>query len=415
MTRSETQVRAGHPARTSSLLAPGLDFRVWDVYHLCVLVVAMAQVWAVGPPSLVARVVATLALLGLAAAYVVRGRDLATLHEEATGPGLAYVATAGVLFVVAVVASEPAAWALASLCVQALLVLRWLVAVPMIAVLSLVQPLANYLVRHTTEGLLGLIGLAVAATVGSGVIAAWIDQISVQSEERARLLGELEASRGEVARLSHETGVLTERARLRAEIHDTLAQGYTSILALVQAAAGTTDRERATSLLDLAATTCRENLAEARAIVADAAPPSLDSSALADALARLVSRLEAETGAVCRLAITAQGPEGPEDLGRPTEVALLRVTQEALSNIRKHAQAHRVDVELSLADDWVTLLVTDDGIGLSSSPADPFGAEAGTGGFGVGGMRSRVEELGGSIDLGDAVGGGTQLRVELPR
>ncbi len=245
-------------------------------------------------------------------------------------------------------------------------------------------------------------------------------QIAAQSEERARLLEELEASRSEVARLSHETGVLTERARMRAEIHDTLAQGYTSILALVQAAAQTTDRERSTSLLGLAATTCRENLAEARAIVADAAPPSLHASALTEALERLVTRLEAETGVVCRLAVASDDPAGVDALDRPTEVALLRVTQEALSNIRKHADADHVDVDLSVEGDWVTLLVRDDGIGMGSGDTADDGAtldapDRTDGGFGVGGMRTRVEDLGGSIDLGDAVGGGTQLRVELPR
>lgn len=415
MTRSETQVRAGHPARTSSLLGPGLDFRVWDVYHLCVLVVASAQVWADGPSSVPGKVVATVALLGLSAAYVVRGRDLATAHKEATAPGVRYVAGVVVVFAVAVAASEPAAWGLASLCVQTLLVLRWHLAVPAIGAMGLIQPVANLLVRRTVDGLVGLLGVAVAVTVGSAVVSAWIDQISAQSEERARLLAELEASRTEVARLSHETGVLTERARMRAEIHDTLAQGYTSILALVQAAAQTTDRERATSMLDLAATTCRENLAEARAIVADAAPPSLDSSALADALGRLVARLGAETGAVCRLTITvdepgSDGPAALDGLDRPTEVALLRVTQEALSNVRKHARAQHVDVELSVAAGWVTLLVQDDGIGLGTGePGDGHGR------FGVGGMRTRVEDLGGSMDLGAAVGGGTQLRVELPQ
>ncbi|MEO7059560.1 MAG: sensor histidine kinase [Lapillicoccus sp.] len=423
MTRSETsEVRTGQPVRTSSVLAPGLDFRLWDVYHLCVLVIAVAQVLADGPSSAITRVVATVALLGMGAAYVARGRDLATMHEEATGPGLRYLAVVGGAYVMAVIASEPASWALASMCVQTILVLRWRLAVPLIAVLSLVQPLVALLVRHRSEGLVGLLGIAAATTVGSAVLSAWIDQISDQSEDRARLLAELEASRSEVARLSHETGVLTERGRMRGEIHDTLAQGYTSILALVQAAAQTADRDRATSLLDLAATTCRENLAEARAIVADAAPPSLDTSALIGALERLVARLEAETGAGCRLVVSSDDAGGLDALDRPTEVALIRVTQEALSNIRKHARAERVDVHLSLGGDWVTLLVRDDGIGLTSGcavPPDgdpmPEGPEPARGGFGVGGMRSRVEGLGGSMDLGNAVGGGTELRVELPR
>ena len=114
-----------------------------------------------------------------------------------------------------------------------------------------------------------------------------------QSSERAHLIAELEASRAEVARLSHEAGVAAERARLAGEIHDTLAQGFTSIITLVQAAESEALRDER---LALAVRTARENLAESRALVAALAPSALGSGSLHDAVRRQAARFTEETG-----------------------------------------------------------------------------------------------------------------------
>jgi signal transduction histidine kinase len=89
-------------------------------------------------------------------------------------------------------------------------------------------------------------------------------------------------------------------------------------------------------------------------------------------------------------------------------VALLRAVQEALANVRKHAQAGRVRVTLSYMGDVVVLDVQDDGRGF-----DPGQAGAG-GGFGLAGMRERVEQLGGTLLIESGPGGGTTLVVEIP-
>jgi signal transduction histidine kinase len=100
--------------------------------------------------------------------------------------------------------------------------------------------------------------------------------------------------------------------------------------------------------------------------------------------------------------------EGEARLAPATEQELYRVAQEALNNVLKHAHAGRVSLRLAVANGHATLDVTDDGLGFE--PARP---EAG--GFGLRGMRERVERLGGALRIDSAPGAGTSIHVEVPR
>jgi signal transduction histidine kinase len=214
-----------------------------------------------------------------------------------------------------------------------------------------------------------------------------------QSDERAALIRQLDASRAEVSRLSHEAGVLAERQRLAGEIHDTIAQGLSSVVMLIQAAQAEPDRSRAGRHLTLAAATARDNHDEARALVAALTPPALDGSSLPDALRRLAGTLSV-TGS-------------PRPLPTPVEVVLLRSAQEALSNARKHAGAASVAVSLSYEREGpVVLEVRDDGAG--------FDVGSDTGGYGLRGMRSRVELVAGTLAVTSSPGAGTTVRVAIP-
>src|SRR5262249_48490561 len=151
-----------------------------------------------------------------------------------------------------------------------------------------------------------------------------------------------------------EAGVLAERERLAKEIHDTLAQGFTSVLLLIEAAkAGTCERDQAARAhLDEARRTAMDNLAEARALVAALPPPQLRDASLPDALGGLIDRFEAETGLDARFTVTG----APRRLTPNEEVVLLRVTQEALANVRKHASgAGRLGSVLAYGATGVTL------------------------------------------------------------
>ncbi len=241
----------------------------------------------------------------------------------------------------------------------------------------------------------------------SVLLGLWFGTTMQRSEERARLLTELRAAQAELARSHHSAGVAAERERLAREIHDTLAQGFTSVVTQAQAATAALDRGEhgaARERLQLVETTARENLAEARALVAAFAPVPLQGSTLGEALRRLADRFAAETGTAVRLEVADDGTgDGTHDA--TSDVVLLRAAQEALANVRRHADARAVTVRLDREAGTVGLEVTDDGRGLPPGHAD---------GMGLSGMRSRVSAVGGSIDVGPADDGGTRVRVRVP-
>lgn len=245
-----------------------------------------------------------------------------------------------------------------------------------------------------------VVSLLVALSLG-----LWISRIIRQSKARADLVAELAATRAELAAVSHEAGVRAERERLASEIHDTLAQGFASVLLLLEAVETALDTDPATAHrhLDRARETARENLAEARALVAALSPPDLGRTSLPEALRRLVERAGAESDLVADLAVTGD----PRGLPAEHEVALLRAAQEALTNVRRHADASRVEVSLGYTGAAVRLTVRDDGRGFD--PDAP-----GNGGYGLAGMRARASRVGGAVRVLAAPGAGVSVSFEVP-
>ncbi len=242
----------------------------------------------------------------------------------------------------------------------------------------------------TVEDLLSFAGTSAIAITFALVFGPWVSGIIHQSAERARLIEELEASRAEVVRLSAESGALAERERLAGEIHDTLAQGFTSIIMLIQAAEAQPDPARH---LALAVQTARENLAEARALVAALTPAPLDGSTLDEALSRVTARLGEELPIETSFAV--KGDSRP--LPPSTEVVLIRAAQEALANVRKHAEARSVDVSISYGEADVTLTIHDDGLGFVPEHGDVVPGNGD--GYGLRAMRTRVEQEGGMFTV----------------
>ena len=247
-----------------------------------------------------------------------------------------------------------------------------------------------------------------------GVLAtiAFVRAIIDQSKERHRLIGELQSTRSELALSERQAGILQERQRLANDIHDTLAQGFTSIVMQLEAAEGilTSDPNASHRHLDQARTTARESLGEARRLVWALRPPALDGASLPEALSRLASRWSEESGVAASAAFTGT----PQPLSPEVEVTLLRASQEALANVRKHADASEVTLTLSYMSDLVILDVHDNGKGFV--PADSLGPNNSRygGGFGLEGMRQRVEQLRGRLSIESASGEGTTLVVEIP-
>jgi signal transduction histidine kinase len=249
--------------------------------------------------------------------------------------------------------------------------------------------------------------LSVAFTL-IGMIAAPVIGITIMTSMKQRkklgaLVTELAATRAESARLSREAGAAAERERLAREIHDTLAQGFTSIITLAQAVEPELDSDTAAAKrhVELIRSTARENLAEARAMVAELTPTALHDGSLPAAIQRQCDRLSAETGIAATMRIDGDVPA----LGMATDVVLLRATQEAIANIRKHAHASRVTIDLSASDGLVRLSVADNGIGIGDGHDE---------GFGLRGMRARARQVGGRMSVTPTTGGGTMVTVEVP-
>ncbi|WP_205856653.1 sensor histidine kinase, partial [Phytoactinopolyspora endophytica] len=233
-----------------------------------------------------------------------------------------------------------------------------------------------------------------------------------QAERRAVLIDELEATRSELAETERARGVLEERERLAHEIHDTLAQGFTSILALSQATEAAIERrpDAARERLALLERTARENLAEARALVHALAPADLQEASLPDAIRRIAGRFTEEAGVASEMEVDAV-PELVPRLQVSGEIVLLRSVQEALANVRKHAEATSVRVALSFVageKGMASVTVVDDGKGF-----DPRRVNEANG-FGLRGMRARAQEVGGGLEVVSSSGCGTTVRVHVP-
>jgi signal transduction histidine kinase len=156
--------------------------------------------------------------------------------------------------------------------------------------------------------------------------------------------------------------------------------------------------------LDEACNLTRYSLAEARRAIADLRSDELECPELAAALPEIAQRL----AAALQTRIEVIG--APRKLNPAMERNLLRIFQEALTNAVKHAHARSVDVELKFAPHCLALRVRDDGRGFDPESLNP----AGSGHYGLIGMRERAERIGGHLTLNSRPGEGTELLVEVP-
>ena len=229
--------------------------------------------------------------------------------------------------------------------------------------------------------------LAVVNVFVAGAMFAY----ALVGEERGRRREEME----------REAGVLQERQRLAREIHDTLAQGLTGIVAQLEAAEAARSRGADDAgYLEAAMTLAREGLTQARRSVRAIGPGELEGARLPDALAKVAGGWSERSGVPAAFTTTGTPlPMHPE-----VEVTLLRAAQEALANVARHARASRVGLTLSYMEDLVTLDVRDDGIGFEPART----------GFGLTGMRQRVQGVGGELAVESAPGEGTAISASVP-
>jgi signal transduction histidine kinase len=244
------------------------------------------------------------------------------------------------------------------------------------------------------------VGLSLLFSLAFGL---WITQISRLSEQRHLLVTQLHATRDELAAVSRDAGVSSERERLAREIHDTIAQDLTGLVLVAQRARRelVTNNTAATAeQLELIEQSARAALAETRALVASSAPVGLTSEGISAALERLAERYSRET----QVLVTVNATELPT-IARETEVVVLRCAQEALANVRKHAKASRATIEILALGGDVTLSIMDDGIGFDTVSAHT--------GFGLDGMSERLALVHGKLDVHSSEAG-TTVRATIP-
>ncbi|MFD3662453.1 histidine kinase [Streptomyces sp. NPDC058659] len=265
-------------------------------------------------------------------------------------------------------------------------------------------------------------GVFIGPLLGGAVAVATVlgyQALYRESERRRRLIEELIETRAELAAAERHAGTLAERERLAREIHDTLAQGLSSIQLLLRAAERALPPDSpAAGHIDRARQAAQDNLAEARRFVRALSPPDLEHGSLAAALERLCEPGAGSgpdgsygaygAGAGPRVRFSVSGT--PAELPTPYEVALLRIAQSALANTVRHASASRAEITLSFMGASVTLDVVDDGRGFAPGSV----RQSSEGGFGLPAMRSRAESLGGTFTVESAPGQGTAVAVSLP-
>lgn len=289
---------------------------------------------------------------------------------------------------------------------------KWAIPIVMLVSLALASRFVNitdgWLAPRNVFYLFGFL----AAGFFDIVMGLFVAAIARQSRERQQMIDELEETHGELTRAERQAGVLEERQRLAGEIHDTLAQGFTSVILHLEAAEQNlvSNPAQARQHLSRALQAARENLTEARSVIWALRPEVLEAEPFDAAVRRLAGKWGAATG--IRAETTVTGKIYP--LPAPAEVALLRAAQEALANVLKHAQARKVSLTLSYMEDEVIMDIQDDGRGFDAARAANPPGESPLHGYGLSTMRRRVEELGGALAVESALGEGTTIAIRIP-
>ena len=298
---------------------------------------------------------------------------------------------------------------------------------------------------------------AVATVVLTGLFGKPIDLLAETNMRNQELVEQLQARNAQIARLSHLEGTARERERIAREMHDTIAQGLASILALARAAAaevaqagGAGANRQASRHLAMIVELAQEGLDDTRRMIADASPRALDGRGLAEAVGRAADRLEREGIVVARSLDSTLPP-----LPQPARVAILRIAQEAIANVARHSRAANVAVSLRSVAGVAVLEVRDDGVGFDPATAGAVDAEGGSSsnqaalrsrpesadegraglarvrrvwqrgrlgrapegddsGFGIPDMRGRAADLGGSVSIDSSPGRGTRVLARIP-
>jgi signal transduction histidine kinase len=256
--------------------------------------------------------------------------------------------------------------------------------------------------RH--QGFTGFLG-TVLSFGGIFLYAMVVWRFRQHDEQSQRLLAQMEETRDAELRAA----ALSERQRLAREMHDVLAHSLSGLVVQLEGARllAVSDPAdgRLAATIDRAHQLAKNGLDEARQAISMLRDDELPGPGQLAALAR---SFEADTGIRCRYVALGE----PREIGSAARLALYRVTQEALTNVRKHAHPERVEVRLDYLRDALSLEVEDFAAANDDPPAAAAVENSG-GGYGLTGMRERAELLGGTLTAGPT-GHGFLVRLRVP-
>ena len=256
--------------------------------------------------------------------------------------------------------------------------------------------------------------LFIALSVVNVALALTMMRISVSREReveaRAKAVEELErahqenlALQDQLLRQAHETGIAEERARLSRELHDTVAQGLVGVIRQLENLPTDLDpaARRRVQLAEGAARTC---LVDARRAVRALGPQQLQDGDLTDAVRGVVESFSLANDIAAQVVVDGTPATGyPDGCG---DQVIVRVVQEALSNVARHAGASAVTVTLSWLEDELIVDVRDDGVGFEPDTVRR--------GRGLDGMAERLAAAGGRLEIESRSGAGTTLVAAVP-
>ena len=269
--------------------------------------------------------------------------------------------------------------------------------------------------------LASILGPGIGAVLAVLVSAAYRHLLE-QALHHQRVAAALRAAQMDLAATEHRAGQLEERERLAREIHDTLAQGFSSILLLSRAAGQHQISDSTRQALDTIQDTASANLAEAREFVRHLATADPESN-LATELEQLTARYETELAVRNQPLSTRlrwEGEKSPTELTKTMRSAVLRTVQVALGNVAAHAEASQAVITVGIWPEELTVDIFDDGLGFTvpatfqpgftDQPNDGQGHT----GYGLYGLQQRLTALRGTLTVESALGEGTVLAARIP-
>lgn len=389
-------------------------WRINKVYWTCIAVVlgwAVLRTIGVGGPLPVAHLAGFYAVIGVAALNL-GARSLAAL---ARSRGRIFDDRLGWIFTAVDLACVAAGVRLTGGADSGL----WIVLFVLVVAETILSPRNEAWLVRWAAGISLVAGTLTPFLLGQG--AYWLDLATrlfflvVVSMITRRLRERHDAERAELATLRAELAAAGERTRLSREIHDGVGNALAAAVLRLEVAARVGDKQPdaaagSPALLREEAQALRQAMDQVRDWTFFTRPwPAGDKESFGAVLSREAARFGQRTG----LPVIVEGASALDNLPEPARVAALRITQEALTNAAKYADAGRVLVRVERQGGWLCLSVADDGNGFdpAETPLDGNGHRPG---IGLTGMRERAESLGGRLDVSTAPGQGVTVSARLP-